>query len=75
MATVALSLLDPAVDRRRTPLELSGKAFNTTAGLRQRDDVLPESRRLRAPCSRHPNILFEKSKSVHQTGGIPVLVS
>jgi hypothetical protein len=35
--------------------------------------MLPEFRRVRVPRSRHENILFDRSKIVHQTGGSPVI--
>ncbi|MEQ3746063.1 MAG: hypothetical protein ABNH53_07500, partial [Henriciella sp.] len=37
--------------------------------LGQRNNMLPEFRRVRVPRSRHENILFDRSKIVHQTGG------
>ena len=40
----------------------------------QLDDLFPESRRVRGPCSWHVNTFPLQSEGVHETGGTPELV-
>jgi hypothetical protein len=72
-AGVAISLLHPSMDGRGARLELSGKIFNTPPRTVQRDDLLPEFRRVRVPRYRHPDTLRSKRKGVHETAGTPTL--
>ena len=47
VAAIGISLLHPAVDRRRARLELTGQVLNVPAGARQRNYLLPELRWIR----------------------------
>lgn len=72
-AAVPISLPDPGVNRRDTGLELPREVLGTSSGSMQLDDLLPESRRVRVPCSWHLNTFPLQSKGVHETGGTPRL--
>jgi hypothetical protein len=60
VAAIAVSLLDPAVDRRRAWLEFTGEVLDAPAGARQRNDLLPEFRRIWVPRSRHSDTLLSQ---------------
>lgn len=64
------NLLQP--DRHNARPELTRQTLTATTRPRQRNNMIPEFRRVRVPCSRHANTLFDKSKSAHQTGGSPM---
>jgi hypothetical protein len=57
-AAIAIGLLDPAMDRRSTWLELPCQILNAPPGTRQGDDLLPELRSVRVPRSRHDDTLL-----------------
>jgi hypothetical protein len=57
-AVIAISLLDPAMDRRRARLKLPGQVFYAAPGLRQRNNLFPEFRRVRVPRSRHQDTIL-----------------
>jgi hypothetical protein len=71
MTAITIGLLEPAVDRGNTWLELTSKLFDATPGTSQRNNLFPEVRRVRVPRFRHRDTLLSEIKCVHQTGGTP----
>lgn len=71
LAVSPLRLPDPGVDRRDAGFKRPCEIFGVSPGSVKLDNLLPESRRVRRPCSRHVNTFPIQSKGVHETAGTP----
>ena len=68
---VTVGLPDPRMDRCDAGGDLLREVFGAPSSSMQLDDLLPESRRVRVPCSWHLNTFPLQSNGVHETGGTP----
>lgn len=59
------------MDSGRAWLKLLRQILNAATGAVKRHDLLPESRRVRVPRSRHADTFRSKPCGVHETGGTP----
>jgi len=67
-AAIAIGLLDPAMDRCRVRLELPGQILNVAPAAGQRNNLLPEFRRVRLWALKTGHDLLQKISNLAGDG-------